>query len=72
VLDGINIERKGVPAVIIVHERFSEAAKTNAMLMKMPKAKVVVVVEGTGTQTAEEQRKKIDGVWPQILKGLIA
>jgi hypothetical protein len=72
VLDGINMERKGVPSVIIVHERFEVAAKTNAMLMKMPKAKVVVITEGTGNLTLEEQRKLTNGVWPQILKALTA
>jgi hypothetical protein len=70
VLDGINMERKGVPAVIIVHDRFEVAAKTNAILARLPGAKMVVIPEGTGTPSVEEQRSRVDKVWESIVKGL--
>ena len=73
------MERVGLPAVIIVQDRFEAAAKANKRLMKLREARVVVIQEGSekhqhGTAGAvpyEEQKARVDDVWDQIIGALV-
>ncbi|MBI2919116.1 MAG: hypothetical protein HYY01_14170 [Chloroflexi bacterium] len=68
--DMVRLERMGKPAVVLVHDRFQVAARTQARIMGLPSAHIVVVPEGIPGESPEQLRAKIDRLWPQILQGL--
>lgn len=44
-LDSVNLERMGIPSVIVVGEQFVAAAKANARAMGMPDISFVVLTD---------------------------
>lgn len=72
-LDLVELERKGVPSVGLIHERFKVAALTQLELAGMPSAKVVTIPEGEPGETFEAQYAKInDNIWDKIVAALVA
>ena len=68
--DTVRLERRGIPAVCLVHDRFEVAAKKQAKIMGLRSAKIIVIPEGTPDEKPEKQRAKIDKLWPKIAGGL--
>ncbi|OGA35309.1 MAG: hypothetical protein A3G80_07635 [Betaproteobacteria bacterium RIFCSPLOWO2_12_FULL_62_13b] len=68
--DTVRLERKGIPTVVLVHDRFEVAAKSQARILGLPSAKIVILREGLPGETAEELLTKIDGVWNDIVANL--
>ena len=68
--DTVRLERKGVPAICLVHDRFEVAAKAQARVMGLPSAKIIVIPEGTPDELPQQLREKIDKLWGEITGGL--
>lgn len=69
--DTVRVERKGIPAICLVHDRFEVAARAQAKVMGLPSLKIIVIPEGTPDEPRDELRKKIDKLWGQIIGGLV-
>ncbi len=70
-VDMVDLERRGIPSVGLVHDRFEEAALAQLRLVGMPSAKIVIIPEGLPGQTFETQSAKIDNVWDKIVAALV-
>ena len=70
--DMVRLERLGKPAVVLVHDRFQVAARTQARIMGLPSAYIIIIPEGIPGEQPQELRAKIDRLWPQVLQGLTA
>jgi len=68
--DTVRLERRGKPAVVLIHDRFQVAARTQARIMGLPSAHIIAIPEGLPGEPPEQLRARIDRVWPQILQGL--
>ena len=68
--DTVRLERKGLPAICLVHDRFEVAAKAQARVMGLPSARVIVIPEGTPDESRQQMRNKIDKLWGEISGGL--
>lgn len=68
--DMVRLERMGRAAVVLVHDRFQVAAKTQARIMGLPSAHIIIIPEGIPGERPEQLRAKIDRLWTQILHGL--
>ncbi len=68
--DTVRLERKGIPAICLVHDRFEVAAKAQAKVMGLPSAKIIVIPEGTPDEPPQQLREKIDRLWGEITGGL--
>lgn len=68
--DMVRLERKGVPTVALVHDRFEVAARTQARILGLPSAKIVILPEGTPGETPEDLQAKIDNMWNDIIENL--
>jgi hypothetical protein len=68
--DTIRLERRDIPAVCLVHDRFEVAAKMQAKIMGLRSARIVVIPEGAPGEKPEKQRAKIDKLWLEIAGGL--
>lgn len=66
----MRLERKGIPAICLVHDRFEVAARVQAKAMGLPSLKIIVIPEGTPDEPPEQLREKIDKLWPDIVGGL--
>lgn len=69
--DTIKLERKGIPAVALIHNRFEGAARNQAKMLGLASANVVVIPEPYPSEPVEELAAKIDGLWGQIVGALI-
>jgi hypothetical protein len=68
--DTIRLERRGKPAICLVHDRFEVAARMQAKIMGLPSVKIVVIPEGTPGESPEQMHSKIDKLWLEIIGGL--
>ena len=66
----MRLEREGIPAICLVHDRFEVAARVQAKAMGLPSLKIIVIPEGTPGEPPEQLREKIDKLWPEIVGGL--
>jgi hypothetical protein len=48
VQDGINLENKGVPAVVISHNVFGKAALAQSVAMSLPELRVIIYDQSKG------------------------
>ncbi len=68
--DTVRLERKGIPAICLVHDRFEVAAKAQAKEMVLQKEKIIIIPEGTPDEPPQQIREKIDRLWGEITGGL--
>lgn len=70
--DGIEFERRGIPAAVIVTDEFVHPAKTMARLLGMPDYPAAVVPHPIATLTERELRARAELALPQVLAILLA
>ncbi|MBI2907428.1 MAG: hypothetical protein HYX92_07235 [Chloroflexi bacterium] len=56
------LERKGVPTVTMVHDRFVPAARAQARVLNLPDLRIASVPQPMPWETADDERKKADNV----------
>jgi hypothetical protein len=57
VRDGVNLERSGVPAIVISHNVFEKAAKAQANALGIPDLRILVYSQPKGEQEEVEGGK---------------
>jgi hypothetical protein len=70
VLDSVNLERMGIPSVVVVTEPFVVAAKATAQAQGMPDLAMVVVPHDYLVEDVEQVRAKVDPLVGDILDRL--
>jgi hypothetical protein len=71
VLDSVNLERMGIPSVVVVGEQFVAAAKANARAMGMPDVSFVVLSQNDYLVEDDERvHAKLEPLVEQILERL--
>ena len=70
--DTVRMERKGVPAVVLVHDRFEVAARAQSKIMGLPSTRIIVLPEGAPGEQMEQAQAKIDKVWGEIVEALVS
>jgi hypothetical protein len=70
VLDTVNLERMGIPSVVIVTEPFVAAARANARAQGMPDIAMVVVPHDYLVEDDAQVRAKLAPVVDEILERL--
>ena len=68
--DTVRLERKGIPTVALVHDRFEVAARTQARILGLPSARIVILPEGKPGETTQDLLGKIDNMWNDIVENL--
>jgi hypothetical protein len=69
--DTIRLEKRGIPAVALVHDRFEEAARSQAKILGLPLAKIVAIPEPRHGDPSEDVSARIELLWNEILGALI-
>ena len=69
-LDTVNLERMGIPSVVIVTEPFVAAARANARAQGMPDIAMVVVPHDYLVEDDAQVRAKLAPVIDEILERL--
>lgn len=70
-LDSVNLERMGIPSVVVVAEQFVAAAKANARVAGMPDFSFVVVSNNDYLVEDDERvRDKMEPLVDRILERL--
>ena len=70
-LDSVNLERMGIPSVVVVGEQFVVAAKANARAMGMPDLAFVVLHDNDYLVEDDARvRAKLEPLVEQILERL--
>ena len=69
--DTINLERKDIPAVVLVHDRFEKAARAQAKISGLSSLKIVAIPEGIPGESPAELPVKIDRLWDEIIGALV-
>jgi hypothetical protein len=71
VLDSVNLERMGIPSVVVVGEQFVAAAKANARAQGMPDLAFVVLTNNDYLVEDDDRvRGKLEPLVVQILERL--
>ncbi len=70
-LDTIKLERKGIPAVALIHDRFEAAAHNQAKMLKLASAKLISIPEPSPGEPAAELPARIDRAWDDIIGALV-
>lgn len=65
--DGIELDRRGVPAAVICTDQFIESAKAQAAICGNPDYPFAVVPHPIGSLTAVELRARAAAALPQVL-----
>ena len=68
--DMINLERKGIPAVALVHDRFETVARNQARIFGLASAKIVSIIEPGPDEVLEHSQDRIDQVWDTLVGSL--
>ena len=68
--DTIRLERKGIPSVVLVHDRFERAAKSQAKIMGLPSTKIIVIPEDQPGEDTGKIWARMEDVWDQIVRHL--
>lgn len=69
-LDTVNLERMGIPSVLVVTEPFVAAAQANARAQGMPEISIVVVPHDYLVEDDEQVRAKLEPIADEILERL--
>ncbi len=69
-LDSVNLERMGIPSVVVVVEQFLVAARANAQAQGMPDLAMVVVAQDYLGEDEAEVRAKLEPLVSQIVERL--
>ena len=66
--DGINLERQGVPAVVISHDVFEKAAHAQCIALGLPELRVLVYTQPKGREADLEGAEAARQVVYQFLE----
>ena len=69
--DGIEFERKGIPAVVLVTKPFDSQARSMANLMGLPDYQYAVIDHPMGSLGKDAVMERARIALPQVLKQLI-
>ncbi len=69
-LDSVNLERMGIPSVVVVVEQFLAAAKANARAQGMPDLAMVVVPQDYLVEDDAQVRAVLEPVVDELLERL--
>lgn len=69
-LDSVNLERMGIPSVVVVVEQFLVAARANAQAQGMPDLAMVVIAQDYLGEDQAEVRAKLEPLVGQIIERL--
>ncbi|MEI8000088.1 MAG: hypothetical protein WCI50_01945 [Actinomycetes bacterium] len=69
-LDAVNLERRGIPAVVVVVEQFVEAAKANARAQGMPDLAMVVIPQDYLVEDETRVRATVEPLVGEMLERL--
>ncbi len=70
--DGIELEKRGVPAAVICTEPFINSAKAMSKLGGIPEYPFVVLPHPLGSLTPDELRERAIQAAPEVLRILLA
>jgi hypothetical protein len=70
VLDSVNLERMGIPSVVVVVEQFLAAAKANARAQGMPDLAMVVIPQDYLVEDDAQVRAVLEPVVDELLERL--
>ena len=70
--DGIELEKRGVPAAVICTEPFINSAKAMSKLGGIPDYPFVVLPHPLGSLTSDELRERAIQAAPEVLRILLA
>jgi phosphoglycerate dehydrogenase-like enzyme len=70
VLDATTLEKRGIHTVTVAWDTFENAARTQARLQGVPDLEVIVVPHRAGGQTEEDQRRKAEAAFDELLARL--
>jgi hypothetical protein len=70
VLDSVNLERMGIPSVVVVVEQFLGAAKANARAQGMPDLAMVVIPQDYLVEDDAQVRAVLEPVVDELLERL--
>jgi hypothetical protein len=70
--DGIELEKRGVPAAVICTEPFITSAKAMSKLGGIPEYPFVVLPHPLGSLTPDELRERAIQAAPEVLRILLA
>jgi hypothetical protein len=71
VLDAAALEKKGIHTVTIVWDNFQNAARTQAVVQKLPDLALTVIPHRKGGETADDQRRKAEAALPDLVGKLV-
>ena len=66
--DGINLENKGVPAVVISHDVFGKAAQAQSMALGLPELRVIIYNQPKGKPDEVEGAKSAKQVVDRLME----
>ncbi len=66
--DGINLENKGVPAVVISHDVFGKAAQAQSIALGLPELRVIIYNQPKGKPDEVEGSRAAKQVVDQLLQ----
>ena len=69
-LDAVNLERRGIPAVVVVVEQFVGAAKANARAQGMPDLAMVVIPQDYLVEDETRVRATVEPLVGEMLERL--
>lgn len=69
--DGVNLELKGIPAVVLVTKPFDTQAKSMASIMGLPNYEYALIDHPMGSLNKEEVMRRAEVALPQVLRQLV-
>jgi hypothetical protein len=69
--DTVSLEKRGVPSVALVHDRFEAAAKSQAKILNLISVKLVAIPEPHPGEAESEMSARIDSFWDEIIGALV-
>ena len=68
--DGVELERRGVPSVTVIHDLFESAGRAQARALGLADLQFAVVGRTNAWETPEEVLAKADALFPTIVAEL--
>ena len=65
--DGINLERAGVPAIVVSHEVFEKAARAQSAALGLPELRLIIYPQPKGIEHEVEGAESARIVTDQLL-----
>lgn len=69
--DAVQIEKRGIPTVTIIHESFSSAARIHAKMMGMPHLPLVIEPDPESEMFGHDAEAVADETMPVVLAALL-